>query len=146
MVPAEPEFDRIRPKITLLGILIFLGMLALLAALVVPSFLRRQAQGRWSACAKSGLHNVGVALEMYSNDHDGRYPDELSQLTPKYLTKVPVCPKSEVGYVYKTGRVGYNTDGHIDKYYLIYCEEGHPDVGCPVGYPKYDPELGLIER
>ena len=94
---AETEDERPWPKITLLGLLIVLGMLGLLAALIVPSFLRSQAQGRWSACAKGGLHNIAVALEMYASDHDGRYPNELSQLTPDYLVEIPVCPENEAG-------------------------------------------------
>jgi Tfp pilus assembly protein PilE len=143
---AEPEDERPWPKITLLGLLVVLGMLGLLAALIVPSFLRSQAQGRLSACAKGGLHNIAVALEMYASDHEGRYPNELSQLTPDYLVQIPMCPQSKAEYVYKTGRVGGNSDGRLDNYYVVYCKAGHPRLSVPAGYPRYDPELGLIER
>ena len=143
---AEPEDERPRPKITLLGILIVLGVLGLLAALIVPSFLRIQAQGQLSACAKSRLHGIAVALEKYASDHDGRYPNELSELTPDYLVQIPMCPKNEAEYVYETGRVGGNTDGRLENYYVVYCNAGHPGLHVPAGYPRYDPELGLIER
>ena len=32
------------------------------------------------------------ALEMYADDHDGAAPDDLSQLTPRYLRTLPIDP------------------------------------------------------
>ena len=142
----DTESEMLRPKITLFGLLVFFGILGSLAALVLPTYLRGQAQGRLSACAKGGLYNIGVALGRYASDHDGLYPNELNQLVPEYLTHIPNCPENEADYVYRTGKVGYNKDGLLDNYYFIYCKDGHPDVGVAPGYPQYDPELGLIER
>lgn len=45
-------------------------VIAILAAILVPNFIRARAQGQFTAC-KSNLKNVGVALEMYSSDHAG---------------------------------------------------------------------------
>ena len=44
---------------------------------------------------------------MYADDHDGRYPDKLNQLTPKYMREIPICPENETEYNYQTGKVGY---------------------------------------
>jgi len=52
---------------------------------------------------KSNLKNIGTALEMYSSDHKGRYPEKLDYLTPDYLKTLPP--------------IGYNIDPRTDKYY-----------------------------
>ena len=72
-------------------------MLGGLGALLVPNFIRCSCQGPLTAC-KSNLKNIGIALEMYSTDHSGKYPGSLSALVPEYLKQIPVC-----------GAAGYST-------------------------------------
>jgi hypothetical protein len=149
IVPEISDGDdsgHMRPKVTLFGLLIVACILGGVAALTLPTFLRNRAQGQFSACAKSNLHGVGVALKMYATDYDGHYPAELSQLTPNYLSEIPVCPQSGVHYVYQTGAVGQNTQNRTEDYYLLSCRDGHSSLDVPAGFPQYDPEVGLIER
>lgn len=142
----QVDGTRRRPDITMFGLLISFSILVLLAALVLPTYWRGQAQGRLSACSKSGLHNIGTALRRYAADFDGAYPATLSQLTPNYLREIPTCPENESSYVYLTGKVGRNKDGHLENYYFLQCQEGHPSLATPPGYPQYDSEFGLMER
>ena len=65
--------SRKRSGFTLIELMIVIAIIAILAAILVPNFVRARAQGHLTAC-KSNLKNIGTALEMYSTDHAGRYP------------------------------------------------------------------------
>ena len=65
----------------------------LLAAVLVPNFIRPRSRGILTAC-KSNLKNLGTALELYSSDWSGRYPHDIHLVTPNYLKTVPTCPAS----------------------------------------------------
>ena len=69
-----------RKGFTLIELMIVIAIIAILAAILVPNFVRARAQGQLTAC-KSNLKNVGTALEMYAVDHNGRYPTQLTLLT-----------------------------------------------------------------
>lgn len=58
---------------TLIELLIVLGILALLVALLFPVFLRAKERAQQTACA-SNLHQIGLAMTMYANDHDRLLP------------------------------------------------------------------------
>lgn len=64
-----------RHGFTLIELLVVLAMLALLAAILFPVFASARRQARMTACA-SNLHQVGLALHQYANDHDGDYPPD----------------------------------------------------------------------
>lgn len=57
---------------------------------------------------KSNLKNLSTALEMYSTDHGGAYPQSLEELTPQYLETVPRCLRYEVSGL---GRKLYRAQG-----------------------------------
>ncbi|MFP4496675.1 MAG: prepilin-type N-terminal cleavage/methylation domain-containing protein, partial [Vulcanimicrobiota bacterium] len=78
---------------TLIELMIVIAIIAILAAILVPNFLRARAQGQYTACA-SNLRNVATALEMYATDHTGRYPADLGDIKPDYLRQVPECPSA----------------------------------------------------
>lgn len=58
---------------TLIELLIVLGIIALLAAIIFPVFAHVREKGRQSVCA-SNLHQLGLALESYTQDNDERHP------------------------------------------------------------------------
>ncbi|MCE7872894.1 hypothetical protein DYH09_21285 [bacterium CPR1] len=68
-----------------------LACLALLAAVIVPNFIKVKPRGVSTAC-KSNLKNIATALEMFSTDNKGAYPPQLAGLTPNYLKLIPNCP------------------------------------------------------
>ena len=75
-------------------ILIACSILALVA--VVARFgVRKVEVGLYVEC-KANLKNMATALEMYSTDNAGRYPERLGSLTPAYLISIPPCPATGV--------------------------------------------------
>ena len=83
-----------RGGFTLIELMIVIAIIAILAAILVPNFIRARAQGQVTAC-KSNLKNIATALEMYSTDYGGRFPTAIASggaLTPNYLRTLPTCP------------------------------------------------------
>lgn len=65
-----------------------------------------------SAC-KSNLKNLGTALEMYSTDNAGRYPNDTSLLTAgNYLKTIPTCPAAGKDSYSETYKVTTEPDGY----------------------------------
>jgi prepilin-type N-terminal cleavage/methylation domain-containing protein len=94
---------------TLIELLIVVAIIAILAAILIPNFLRARLQARISA-TKGNLKNIGTALESYFVDEDG-YPDTLGGLAPTYIRATPNQPVGGA-YDYDPGDVvaGFNND------------------------------------
>ena len=75
---------RSRKGFTLIELMIVIAIIAILAAILVPNFIRARAQGQLTAC-KSNLKNIGTALEMYSTDNGGRFPTTCQLLCRRWL-------------------------------------------------------------
>ena len=143
---------RRRGGFTLIELMIVIAIIAILAAILVPNFIRARAQGQLTAC-KSNLKNIGTAMEMYSTDWAGHYPTAggptMTLLTPNYLKIIPLCPAAgsmTYSATYGTG-AAYNTVSNFQDYYFINCgPDNHAAVNVPAGYPQYDGIQGLIER
>jgi prepilin-type N-terminal cleavage/methylation domain-containing protein len=130
---------------TLIELMIVIAIIAILAAILVPNFLRARAQGQLTAC-QSNVKNIGTALEMYSVDYGGRYPTAIgtgaavNAAFKSYMAKIPECPASggtdDYGYQQYTNPHGYVT----------WCKVGpHTTVGSPVGFPQYGSIEGLVK-
>ena len=117
------------------------------AAILVPNFIRARAQGQLTAC-KSNLKNIGTALEMWSTDNSGQYPDSLEKLTPDYLRSIPECPAAAaVTYkAYFGPKAKGNSQGYADYYYVECAGHNHTAVSVEGDYPAYNGVQGLIER
>ncbi len=101
------------------------------------------------AC-KSNLKNIGLAMEMYSTDWNGKYPrNPGAQLVPNYLRAIPQCPSAGTDTYTPTFQQGpsatYNTQSRKD-YYFVYCQgHQHSAVNVAPNYPQYNDIVGLIE-
>jgi prepilin-type N-terminal cleavage/methylation domain-containing protein/prepilin-type processing-associated H-X9-DG protein len=62
-----------RPAFTLVELLIVIAILAILAALLLPSLVSARHKG-WKAACLSNLRQVGIAIHAYAGDSDGRIP------------------------------------------------------------------------
>lgn len=124
---------------TLIELMIVIAIIAILAAILVPNFLRARAQGQLTAC-KSNLKNMGTACEMYSTDTSGRYPTALANLTPNYMKTIPTCASSgtsaNYSYVYTTTPDSYTS----------WCNGSYHTTVGTANFPQYDSVSGLIER
>lgn len=143
-----------RKGFTLIELMIVIAIIAILAAILVPNFVRARAQGQFAACT-SNLKNIGTACEMYAADHNGRYPQNGQDLNnpqaannvggTAYLQRFPTCPASNDGYAYQSVS---NPD-----YYVIACNTGNHqqagviNSGTNAGnnnWPRFDSQTGLM--
>lgn len=134
---------------TLIELMIVIAIIAILAAILVPNFIRARAQGQLTAC-KSNLKNIGTAMEMYSTDWAGKYPAAIGQLEPNYLKTMPECPAAGSDTYsgnFVTGATApTNPQGFQDYYYISCVTDTHKAVDVTGAYPAYDGIVGLIER
>lgn len=132
---------------TLIELMIVIAIIAILAAILVPNFIRARAQGQLTAC-KSNLKNIGTALEMYSTDWSGKYPANTGLLTPNYLKAIPECPAAATNtYNAAFGpSAAFNTGSYTDYYYVACNGANHLPVSVTGNFPAYNGIQGLIER
>ena len=58
---------------TLIELLVVIAIIAILAGLLLPGLSRARASGRTAVCL-SNLHQVGIAIHLYAQDHSGWMP------------------------------------------------------------------------
>ena len=71
-VSARP-LSRLADGFTLIELLVVIAIIAILAALLLPSLVAAKDTGRKAACL-SNLHQTGLAIYAYAQDHEGRIP------------------------------------------------------------------------
>src|SRR5207245_8683811 len=81
---------------------IVVAILAILAAILIPNFLRARAQSQFAA-SKGNLKNLATALESYFVDK-ASYPAAITDLAQNqaYLRAVPTDPCTNNAYAYTT--------------------------------------------
>jgi prepilin-type N-terminal cleavage/methylation domain-containing protein/prepilin-type processing-associated H-X9-DG protein len=68
-----------RSGFTLIELLVVIAIIAVLAAILFPVFARARAKARQSTCL-SNLRQIGLTVDMYSQDYDGLLPYHLLAL------------------------------------------------------------------
>ncbi len=68
---------------TLIELLVVIGVLGILASLLLPALSLAKSYAKSAAC-KNHLHEMGLALQMYVNDNQNRYPYYLGSAGPSY--------------------------------------------------------------
>ncbi len=101
---------------TLIELMIVIAIIAILASVLVPNFMRAREASRLTAC-KSNLKNISTAVETYANDWDGLYPggtgglssaleiktgqpSGIGALQDDYIQKVTKCPTTKTNYYF----------------------------------------------
>src|SRR5438445_1674524 len=91
---------RIERGFTLIELLIVVAIIAILAAILIPNFLRARAQSQYAA-SKGNLKNLATALESYFVGK-ASYPAAITDLATgqAYLRAIPKDPCTNVAYTY----------------------------------------------
>lgn len=62
-----------RPAFSLVELLVVVAIISVLSAILLPVFWSVRGKARQMACS-SNLHQIGVGVQMYMQDYDGRFP------------------------------------------------------------------------
>ncbi len=123
----KESFIMLKKGFTLVEILIVMSVVAILVAIIIPSYRAMQNEA-WIAKAEKELNTLQVAIEFYYRHHDS-YPANIADLlttSPAIITRAPADP-------WKTGvtdpDTGVTTYGYlkgmapgIGDYYLVYTQ------------------------
>lgn len=104
----------------IIGILI-IPVIALLAAIAIPNFLRVKANAQ-EAAAKTTVQTISSAIQAYATANDGRYPSKIDDLIfadPPYLSDM-YRNKIQSGYFYSINfsENGYSIKAEPQKCYV----------------------------
>lgn len=70
--------NNVQPKgFTLIELLVVIGIISILAAILFPVFARAREKARQASCA-SNMKQIGLAVQMYLQDYDSKYPFSLN--------------------------------------------------------------------
>src|ERR1035438_298228 len=68
---------------TLIELLVVIAVIGILAALLMPALSMAKSYARSVSC-KNRLHQMGLALQMYTHDSQNKYPHYLGPAGPSY--------------------------------------------------------------
>jgi general secretion pathway protein G len=127
---------------TLIELLVVIAILGLMAGLVFSNMAGARERAR-DAKRKSDLKEIQKALQLYKQDNNSQYPDELSGLINEedlYIKQIPEAPLEDEDY-----EDGYEPSAdHLD-YVLFTCLENASDpqgesdaTTCPISGKKFE--------
>ena len=97
--------------LVLLELLTVLFIISSLVLLLIPNFRWSMYKTQLAGC-QSNLRMTSTALQLYANDNDDYYPEDLEKLKPNYVKELPTCPSAGVitysaGYDLTADKKGY---------------------------------------
>jgi type IV pilus assembly protein PilA len=119
---------------SLIEILVVIVIISILAAIAIPAFLRQRENGM-EAQLRSALKNAATAMESYSTENEGEYPDASihTEANPAVLTPEGFRPTDEVlVYIVSAGGGEFCLEADhvvLGQTYRYDSEEGQPLQG-----------------
>ncbi|MBX3734740.1 MAG: DUF1559 domain-containing protein [Verrucomicrobiae bacterium] len=115
-----------RAAFTLVELLVVIAVVAVLAGLLLPALASARSRAHRAVC-QSNLHQMGLGIQMYADDHGGLFPETTHQavgtnqswiftLRP-YLgntDRVRVCPSDALG----KERVAHQSTSYVPNEYV----------------------------
>ena len=93
--------QKMKKGFTLVEIMIVVAIIAILAAVAIPNFIRYRNDSRTAACI-ANMKQLQTAAESWLTKHPGTTPPEVADLCgteeSKYLKNTPTCPKDGSAY------------------------------------------------
>ena len=114
---------RSRVRIIVVAVIASLVGAVLLTEVLIPSGLRSRPMAARVWCA-SNMRQIGQAIAMYANDHNGQFPDDLKTVLENedVTSAVFVCPESNdqpaVGSTTQATAAALLQPGHLSYSYL----------------------------
>ncbi len=97
-VPAPAKEEPVqahRPRWRRTAVIVALAVLCTIGILHLLRSQRQERFGRMRGAVSTCLQDmgdIGLALALYREDHDGKWPQSLHELVPRYLTRMPTWP------------------------------------------------------
>src|SRR5689334_9970771 len=109
----------LNPAFTLIELLVVISIIAILASIASPALINALRNGKITR-AISDARQVGLALRMYAQDHDGAYPsgkndlgEELSTSNDAFRCLFPGYLQTEKIFVVGSSPVGKLADNNV---------------------------------
>lgn len=109
---------KLKHGFTLTELLIVIGIIAVVAAIVLPVSVSARRKSQATACINN-MHQLAIAIQMYCSDHDDRFPDDETwrHWNSFSKSKVPSCPSAtmpaNMQYLEIVGVPGYNINNAL---------------------------------
>ena len=98
---------------TLIELLVVIAIIAILAALLMPALDRARREAHKTSC-KHNIHNVGIAMALFTNDHNGLYPgwvtDQVNDADGWYFNSIEGAHPTDGDPFYQLVNKGYMVD------------------------------------
>lgn len=123
---------------TLLEVLIVVAIMAVVAALALPTMEGFRKRSRNVECIQN-LRKLGMGISLFINDHNGRFPPTFEEQTPRptFGNDVPAFGPTWAEFIVAR---------YLDKDKTVLRCPSRPSTWAPKGYVGYYPEYGLNER
>lgn len=135
--------NRIKPRggFTLIELMLVIALIAMLAAILVPNFLRVRSRSQLTGC-KQNCKTIATALELYSAENSTKFPTNLTLLTPKYLKTMATCPATGSD----TYSASYTPVANPERYTFFCQGANHTSIDVSGDFPLWSSEQGLREQ
>ena len=118
----KPQFRHDRCAFTLIELLVVIAIIAILASLLLPALARAKSKAQETKCV-SNLKQLGIAVTMWGDEHEGKFPSAEMQptmvITPPFPppdTKPRICDVLGL-------ELGYNTNALPQQNSVFQCPE-----------------------